>query len=583
MNCRKRINKVYADFPMVPPAVQQAALVQSYSPLVDISRFNLPQRYKNTLLNETLQRAWKRRFGLPEHTRIVKISNSVCPVCHKRIPMAVYEENNAVWLKKTCPEHGTFEDLYWGSAELYYYFLQWDAPEYIGKGIANPNTTIEYYREMGGCPMGCGLCPVHKSNTVLAIVDVTNRCNMACPVCFANAGAAGYVYEPTIEQIEFMLRTLRAQRPWPPNAIQISGGEPTLRNDLPEIVRIAKKLGFSHIEVNTNGIRLGNDIEYYKSLLDAGISTLYLQFDTIDESNEGVWKHRLYNSKAYALTRRKVIDNARKLGHRSIVLVVTLARNYNDKDLGRIIDFAIENRDVVRWVNIQPVSFSGRARTYTKEEMRKFRITIPDTILEIERQTGGKISRWDWRPVDWPVAIAKMAEALTGKAKPLFSNNPVCGAATFVYYDEDSRDIVPVTKLVDVDAFERTAWDVYYTAIRGGVWRQIAKTKALKLLKTVKDKRLKGLLYDLVVKKDYDSLARFMFNVVGIGIMHFMDVYNFDIERIQRCDIHYASPDGRIMPFCTHNNFHREKIEQAYKIDPSVWTKITGKSLTGFA
>ena len=176
-----------------------------------------------------------------------------------------------------------------------------------------------------------------------------------------------------------------------------------------------------------------------------------------------------------------------------------------------------------------------------------------------------------------------MAEALTGKAKPLFSNNPVCGAATFVYYDEDSRDIVPVTKLVDVDAFERTAWDVYYTAIRGGVWRQIAKTKALKLLKTVKDKRLKGLLYDLVVKKDYDSLARFMFNVVGIGIMHFMDVYNFDIERIQRCDIHYASPDGRIMPFCTHNNFHREKIEQAYKIDPSVWTKITGKSLTGFA
>lgn len=552
--------------------------------LVDLSRYNLAERYKSTLLNEKWQTALKRQFGLHENTRVVKATLSLCPVCNARIPAVVYEENGAIWLKKRCPEHGVFEDLYWGDAEMYYYFLQWDRPEYIAKGLANPYTDLEFYKDMGACPEGCGLCPVHKSNTVLAIIDVTNRCNMACPVCFANAGAAGYVYEPTLEQIEYMLRTLRAQKPWPPNAVQISGGEPTLRDDLPEIVRMAKRLGFTHIEINTNGIRLANDIEYYKALLDAGISSLYLQFDTINEQNEGVWRHRLYHPKAYRLIRERVVENARKLGHRSIVLVVTLARNYNDKDLGSIIDFAIQHRDVVRWVNIQPVSFSGRARLYSKEELRKYRITIPDTIIEIEKQTGGVISRWDWRPTNWPVAVAKMVEALTDSPKPLFSMNPMCGAATFIYYDEDEKRIYPITKLVDVDAFERGAWDVYYTAVKGGVYKQVAKVKALKLLKAVKHKRVKDLIYDFLVKKDYDSLGRFFFNVVGIGIMHFMDTMNYDVERVQRCDIHYATPDGRVFPFCTYNVVgHREKVESSFRIDPRTWVKVTGLSLTGWS
>lgn len=180
-------------------------------PLVDLSRFKLPKHYRNTLENERLQQMWKKQFGLPDHVRVVKVSVSVCPVCSRQIPMVVYEEDGgAIWLKKTCPEHGTFRDLYWGGdAELYYYFLQWDAPEYIGKGTANPNTDLNYYVTTSGCPFACGLCPVHKTNTVLAIIDVTNRCNMKCPVCFANAYAAGYVYEPTLEQIEYMLRTLR--------------------------------------------------------------------------------------------------------------------------------------------------------------------------------------------------------------------------------------------------------------------------------------------------------------------------------------------------------------------------------------
>lgn len=123
-------------------------------PLVELSRFRLPKHYRNALENERLQQMWKRQFGLPDHVRVIKVSVSVCPpVCSRQIPMAVYEEDGAIWLKKTCPEHGTFRDLYWGDAELYYYFLQWDAPpEYIGKGTANPNTDLNYYLAAGSCP-----------------------------------------------------------------------------------------------------------------------------------------------------------------------------------------------------------------------------------------------------------------------------------------------------------------------------------------------------------------------------------------------------------------------------------------------
>ncbi len=564
--------------------VTKAAAEKTVKPLVDLSRFRIPKSFTRMINDQNFQQMFKRRFNLPEPSRVIKVSTSVCPVCNRTIPMVVYEHDNVIWLKKTCPEHGQFLDIYWGDAELYYYFLQWDDPNYIGKGLANPNTDQRYYNEVDGCPFACGLCPAHKTNTALAIIDVTNRCNMKCPVCFANAGVAGYVYEPSLADIERMMRILRSQRPWAPNALQLSGGEPTLRNDLPEIVRMAKKLGFDHVEVNTNGIRIANDINYYKALLDAGMSTLYLQFDTIDPNNRGVWRHRLYDPRAYAELRKRVIENARKLGHRSIVLVVTMAKNYNDKDIGKIIDFAVQNRDVVRWINIQPVAFAGRAKEYSPEELRQYRITIPDVLIGIEEQTNGKISRWDWRPVNWPVALGKLVEVLTNSPKPLFTNNPVCGASTFIYYDEDVKDIVPITKLVDVDGFEAEIWNIYNEAVKGGVHSAISKVKVLKLLKYVKHRAVKNLLEDVLLKKSYDALGRFMFNIVGLGIMHFMDTMNFDVQRIQRCDIHYAVPDGRIIPFCTLNNFHRDRIEHNFKLDAKDWVRLhPGKFVTGFA
>jgi len=478
--------------------------------------------------------------------------------------MRIYEEDGVIYLEKNCPEHGKFEDVYWGDAELYKWFYKnWYSARYIGSGVEEPLTKIEK-----GCPYDCGLCPQHKTHTILGIIDVTNRCNMACPICFAYAGAANYVYEPTYEQIVEMIKLLRSNGPWACNSLQFSGGEPTLRDDLPDLIREARKAGMSHIEVNTNGLRLAEDLDYFRSLYEAGMNTLYLQFDGLREE---IYK-KLRGRGDLVPIKEKVLENARKIGLRSIVLVVTLAKDVNDRDLGDIIEYAIKNSDVVRCVNIQPISMAGRAR---KEEMRKLRITIPDAIRLVEEQTGRKILAEDWRPVNWPVPVAKGMEILKSRAYPEFTMHPMCGASTFIVVENGSY--TPITRYVDVDKFADIFWNIYYLGVKGR--RTRAKTEILKLLPMIKSDLVRGLIKDIVTKGSMEALAALMHRVVMIGIMHFQDVWNIDLDRVQRCAIHYATPDGKIRSFCTYNNFYRSEVEKRFSMSIRDWMEKTGKKI----
>ena len=500
-----------------------------------------------------------------EMARFEAYSTSVCPECLNRIPMRIYEENGVIYLEKTCPEHGKFEDVYWGDAELFkWFYREWYNAKYGGTGLENPHT-----KPVKGCPYDCGLCTRHKSHTVLGIIDVTNRCNMACPVCFAYAGAVNYVYDPSYEQIVDMIKLLRSNKPWACNALQFSGGEPTIRNDLPALVAEAKKAGMTHVEVNTNGLRLAEDIDYFKKLTDAGVSTLYLQFDGLREE---IYKKTRGRTDLVPI-KQKVVENARKVGLDSIVLVVTLARGVNDKDLGDIIHYAVANQDVVRCVNIQPISMAGRAR---KDEMRKMRITVPDAIKLIEEQTDGKITRWDWRPVNWPVPVSKGMEVVKNRVYPEFTMHPMCGAATFIVLEEDGT-YKPITQYVDVDKFAEIFWNIYYTGMKGK--KTMAKMKMLEFLPMVKSPLVRGLLKDVIAKGSYEALGRFMRRIIMVGMMHFMDVWNFDLDRVQNCVIHYATPDGKIRPFCTYNSLHRNAAEKQFAISIEEWTAKKGKRL----
>ncbi|MCS7365596.1 MAG: radical SAM protein [archaeon GB-1867-035] len=384
--------------------------------------------------------------------------------------------------------------------------------------------------------------------------------------CFANAAAAGYVYEPSLKQIEEMLKTLRSIKPVPPPALQLSGGEPTVRRDLPEIIRMAKEIGFDHIEVNTNGLVLAENIDYYKSLLDAGMSTIYLQFDGVtDDIYIKLRGIPLFEKKL------KVIENARKLGHESIVLVVTLTKGVNDHQLGDIIKFAMDNSDVVRCVNVQPISFSGRA---TKLERDAMRINTSDFMKLVEEQTDGLITRWDFRPVPSVVPISRAVGALKNKKYIEFTTSPFCGVATFLVKTSEN-EWVPITRLADVDKFFSAMNRVYEHASKGRKTR--AYMSAISALRYVKFGLLKDLVWPVLKEGSYKALGKFMRRVIMIGCMHFMDVWNFDLQRVQRCVIHYALPDGTVRPFCSHNNIHREHIERKFSIPYEKWVEMSRK------
>lgn len=492
---------------------------------------------------------------------LLKKTKSLCPECMEVIDAEVVEEDGKAVIKKTCPKHGSFEDVYWSDVSMYRWAEKFAR---VGKGVQNPRT-----KEKRGCPFDCGLCPNHKSHTALGIIDVTNRCNLRCPICFANAAAAGYVYEPTFDQVKAMLANLRANKPVPAPAVQLSGGEPTMRDDLPDIVRAAKELGFPHVEVNTNGIRLAQDLDFVKRLVDAGVSSVYLQFDGVTPEpyittrGQDILHHKL-----------KAIENCRKAGLRSIVLVVTLVKDVNDDQLGDIIRFAIKNIDVIRCVNVQPVSFAGRI---SQEKLKKWRITIPDFIKAVEKQTDGQIAATDFYPVPCVVPISNFVEAYKGTSYVEFTCHEHCGTATYVFVD-DGR-MIPVTRFVKVEKLFELL-DRYTADLKkGGL---IAKPKVL--AKAIKDvpgtldmsKAPKGLnllkiLINVLRTGDYSSIAEFHERALMIGCMHFMDPYNFCQDRVERCAIHYTVPDGRIVPFCSMNSVHRPAIEKELGVPLDKW------------
>ncbi|MBT8171623.1 radical SAM protein [Candidatus Bathyarchaeota archaeon] len=490
--------------------------------------------------------------------QIIKETKSICPECLKVLDAIIFEDDNKVYIKKECQKHGNYREIYWSD------FNQYQKAEKLrtdGKGLSNPRTLTK-----AGCPLDCGICPEHKSHTGLAIIDITNRCNLTCPVCFANAASAGYVYEPTKEQIFEMLENLRKNKPVVPPALQFSGGEPTIRKDLFELIKKAKELGFHHVEVNTNGLRLAQDVEFAKNLVEAGLSTIYLQFDGL-------------TSDVYKFTRgvdlldikMKAIENCREAGL-SIVLVVTLVKGVNDHQIGDIIRFAKNNFDIVRCVNVQPVSICGRI---AEDEREKMRITIPDFMQKVEEQTEGTIKVDDFYPVPTVVPISRAVAALKNREYVEFTTHPHCGMATYVFIEGEK--MIPINRYVNVEKFISTMQQVYEDAKKGNTKK--AKLHLLGLLRHIKFGLLRKYLLPIVKSGSYDSLGDLHRKMLLISAMHFMDPYNFDLDRIQSCCIHYAVPDGRIIPFCTMNSIHRQNVEKEMGISLEEWKKQNKKSI----
>lgn len=486
---------------------------------------------------------------------LIKKTRGLCPTCNTVIDADIVEEEGKIWLKQACPEHGQFKNLYWSDPTMYHRFERYNA---VGNGIANPQN-----QDMppGSCPTACGICNNHHSQTLLANIDLTNRCNLDCDFCFANARACGFIYEPDFDEIVKMMKLLRDERPVPAPAVQFSGGEPTMREDLVRIIRTAKEMGFPQVQIASNGVRIAKEPELVLQLKEAGLNTVYLHFDGVTQRTNPFLK-----------IHEKAIENLKAVGL-GVVLVPTVIRGRNDSEVGEIIRFAIEHIAVVRGVNFQPVAFTGAA---SDDDVKKSRITIPDVLQNIEEQMGGVLKKDDFYPVPCVLPFSDLVEAYTGRPQVRFTAHQHCGAATYVFVQKDS--VVPVNRMVDVESFFESITQMAETIKRGGT---INKYKALlEGVKNMHSSVKKGeqgnttefwkMIGKTLIGQNFEALREFHWNALFIGTMHFMDKYNYDLGRVSRCCIHYATPDGKLIPFCTYNSgpVYREEVWKRYAKKP---------------
>lgn len=517
-------------------------------------------------------------FLLHDDSKILRYTKSICPECLSVgkvniLNAIVYEKDNKIFIKKQCKMHGNFEEIYWGDAELYH-----SAEKFANTGLKILNPNVSNPRK--SCPTKCGLCEEHESHTGLANVVVTNRCNLNCWYCFFYAKEGSRIYEPDMETIRKMFRVLRKEKPVATEAVQITGGEPTLRDDLIDIIKTAREEGFMNILLNTNGIEISRNpelAERVKKAANGGHVILYMSFDGIS---------RKTNPKNYYEIPR-VIKNARK-ANLNIVLVPTIIKGVNDHEIGDIIKFALANNDVIRGVNFQPVSLVGKM---PRDERERRRITIPDVIKRIEEQTGGAVARSDFFPVPSTAILTEFMEALFNTHKYRLSTHFACGMATYVFIDNDS--IVSLPTFFDLKGFfdylQKLEEEVKESRLNIA-GRGIAIVKALRRISEFIDEKtipenldLKKILLSSFFRGSYQELEGINKGSLFIGMMHFQDAYNYDIDRVKKCSVHYALPDERIVPFCAFNvipELYRDKVQEKFSIAGEEWEYNTGKKLS---
>ncbi|WP_188681806.1 tetraether lipid synthase Tes [Thermogymnomonas acidicola] len=509
---------------------------------------------------------------------LIRVTMSLCPICvddekfdQMRIPAIVYEQAGEVRLIKECAEHGITKEKYWEDYEMYKEAKKWQDG---GVRILNPH--VAYLESKIVCPTHCGLCIKHKSHTGLGNVVVTNRCDLSCWYCFFYAKENEPIYEPTQDQIRMMLRRMRNEKPVGANAVQITGGEPTIRDDIIDIIKIAREEGYEHIQLNTNSIRAAFDPDFPKRIRAAGSNVIYTSFDgpTPRSNPKNFWEIPA------------ALENYRKapLG---VVLVPTVIGGINDMYLGDIIRFGLSNIDVVRAVNFQPVSLVGRMPDRMREKQR---VTIPGCIKKIEQQTDGLIGREDFFTVPSTTKVSNFVEQLKGQETYKLSIHFACGMGTYIFKDGDR--IIPVTRFIDVKGMFEYIGELA-DEIKGSNFKTLSKamttTKLLMKLKKFvdyekapRDFKLKDMVYNAFTEGDYHGLKAFHYKTMFIGFMHFMDPYTYDVDRVERCDIHYAMPDGRVVPFCAFNvipELYRDATQRKYSIPAKVYEERTGRKI----
>ena len=439
-------------------------------------------------------------------------------MCRALVDAETVERRGRVLLRSWCPEHGWTEALVSSDARRYR-----DARRFARPG-AMP---VRVEREFHGCPDSCGLCPEHRQHTCVGLFEITQACQLSCPVCFAGPSAgAGHL---TLAQVDAMMDRLVACE-GRPETIQLSGGEPTLHPQILDILRLAAGKDFRRVLLNTNGIRLAEDPEFLDAVA-AFDPTVYLQFDGFDEAT-----YRTLRGRDLAELKLRLVDMLSERELRT-TLVTTVVRGVNDHELGALVDFALAQRHV-RCLSLQPATFAGRFAPGDGEAPDPMdRVTLTECADLIAAQSRHGFRAADFFPIPCP--------------------DPACSLVSYVHTGADpatgAARVLPLTRLADaedyIDFVKNASAGELNTELREVFEEFIAAGAARDVSAACSCSACGG------VDIDWGALE---LEVTLIGMMHFMDEHTFDLSRLQKCCVHEVLPDGGgIVPFCAYNVLHR--------------------------
>lgn len=456
-------------------------------------------------------------------------TQSVCPVCLRRVE-ARYEETSPgrVELLKRCPEHGAFCAPVWVGEPV---MGDWQRP----KTPSFPRRP--FVGVVQGCPFDCGLCPEHGQHTCTGQIEVTARCDLGCPVCYAGSGnAAGP--DPDLERIGFQLDRL-----WEASGacnVQFSGGEPTLRDDLPALVGLARRKGFTFIQVNSNGLRLGREAHYAHALAEAGLDSVYLQFDGADDE-----VYRALRGRACLDDKKRAVATCADAGL-GVVLVATVVRGVNLNKLGELLRLALDLGPAVRGLHLQPAASFGR---FPWDPDSAPRVTLPETMRALAAQSGGLLSVTDFHPPGCENALCSFSavyrrtsdglariegggDCCDASPRPFRSSSPPSSSA-LSSFAQSAKTPLPAEEGARISrAFTARHWSAPPVPGEQGA---------------ASDGPDRGDDFDRFLARA--GLAR-RFTVSG---MAFQDAMTLDLDRVRGCCIHVVSPEGLLVPFCLYN------------------------------
>ncbi|CAJ1001277.1 putative radical SAM superfamily Fe-S cluster-containing enzyme [Brevibacillus aydinogluensis] len=449
-----------------------------------------------------------------------ELTNSICSQCLRKTEAKVIFEEGRVYLWKHCPRHGREKVLISTDVDYYKRCREFLKPAEMPQVW---NTPIRY-----GCPYDCGLCPDHEQHSCLTLVEVTDHCNLQCPICYAESSPNRTTWR-SLAEIERMLDAV-VRNEGEPDIVQISGGEPTLHPQFFDILDMAKARPIRHLMVNTNGIRIAQDREFVRRLAAymPGFE-IYLQFDSLE-------KEALMNLRGADLReiRRKAVEHLNEFNI-STTLVVTLKKGVNDGEIGRVIQYGLE-QPAVRGVTFQPIQAAGRTEAF---DPSRDRLTLSEVRQKIIEQSG-VFAAEDIIPVPCHPDCLAMGYAL-----------------------KLNGNVIPLTGLIDPQILLEGGRNTIVFEQDQSLQERIFHLFSTSHSPQSSALSLRSLLCCLPQVALPDSIG--YENVFRVIIMQFLDAHNFDVRSVKKSCVHIVHPDGRIIPFDTYNLFYRDGREEVLK------------------